>query len=43
MEMVTDFVFEGIGLIAGIIFDLAETKIERAKCIKKVRKKKKCT
>ena len=41
MEMVIDFVFEGIGLISGIIFDLVETKIERAKCIKKASKKKK--
>lgn len=41
MEMVIDFVFEGIDLFVGIIFDLLETKIERTKCIKKVHKKKK--
>ena len=37
MDMLLDVVFEGIG----IIFDLVESKIERAKCIKKVHKKKK--
>ena len=40
MEMVLEVVFDVAELFSGIIFDLVETKIERAKCIKKVRKKK---
>lgn len=43
MEMLIDVIFDGIDLFAGIIFDVPESKIERAKCIKKVRKKKKWT
>ena len=41
MDILLDVVFEGIDFFAGIIFDLVETKIERAKCIKKASKKKK--
>ncbi len=41
MEMLIDVIFDGIDLFAGIIFDVLENKIERAKCIKKVHRKKK--